>query len=155
MEGLENRIPPPLVALLTGLAMWGVSTRLSAYSMASGWHLALTLGLGLVALAFAVPAILAFRRARTTVNPVQINEASRVVTAGIFRVTRNPMYVGLTVLLGSWAAYLAAPPLLLGPVAFALFTHRFQILPEERAMEAKFGDEYLAYKKKVPRWLFV
>jgi protein-S-isoprenylcysteine O-methyltransferase Ste14 len=155
VNALENRIPPPIVALLTGLAMWGLSKRLSGHSVAPRWHFALTLALRLVALAFAVPAMLAFRRARTTISPVQIDEVSRVVTGGIFRVTRNPMYVGLTVLLGSWAAYLAQPTLLLGPLAFALFTHRFQILPEERAMESKFGGEYLAYKQKVPRWLLV
>ncbi|HSI10557.1 MAG TPA: isoprenylcysteine carboxylmethyltransferase family protein, partial [Chthoniobacter sp.] len=67
--------------------------------------------------------------------------------------TRNPMYVGLTGLLTMWAVHLAVPWTLAGPIAFALFMHFFQILPEERAMEARFGREYLDYQKKVRRWL--
>jgi len=97
--------------------------------------------------------MLAFRRAKTTINPVQIDAASSVVSNGVFRYTRNPMYVGLTAALTSWAVWLAVPWTLLGPVVFALFIHRFQILPEERVMSARFGREYDEYRLRVRRWM--
>lgn len=76
-----------------------------------------------------------------------------MVTGGVYRLTRNPMYVGLTLLLTTWAVWLAVPWTFLGPVVFALFTHCFQILPEERVMSAKFGRAYEDYRRRVRRWL--
>jgi len=109
--------------------------------------------ISLFALLVAGSAMLAFRRAKTTVSPVQIDAASRVVSNGVYRHTRNPMYVGLTALLTSWAVWLSAPWTLLGPAVFFLFTQRFQIIPEERAMQSRFGRGYSEYKRKVRRWI--
>ena len=153
MKRIENKIPPPFITLALGLAMWGVSKIQPAIQMEPRLHFALTVALGLIALTFGAGGIVAFRLARTTINPVQIDQASRVVTGGIYRVTRNPMYVGLTALLTMWVVWLAVPLALLGPVFFALFMHRFQILPEERVMSAKFGREYQDYRLRVRRWL--
>ncbi len=139
--------------LLVATAMWGASKFQSALSFEPRLHFALTVALGLVALSFGAGGIIAFRLAKTTINPVQIDQASRVVTSGIYRITRNPMYVGLTALLTTWAVWLAVPWTLLGPIGFALFTHRFQIIPEERVMSAKFGMEYDEYRNRVRRWL--
>ena len=97
--------------------------------------------------------ILAFRKAKTTIDPVRIDLASSVVTHGVFRYTRNPMYVGLTGLLLGWGVLLAAPWGLLGPAAFVLFINRFQIIPEERVMASKFGRDYEEYHKRVRRWM--
>ena len=121
--------------------------------MARKNNIGLMLALGLVALTFSIGGVVAFRAARTTVNPTQIDRASRVVTGGIYRFSRNPMYVGLTALLASWAVFLAVPLTVIGPIAFALFLHRFQILQEERVMAEKFGREYLDYKQRVRRWI--
>jgi protein-S-isoprenylcysteine O-methyltransferase Ste14 len=153
MKKLENKVPPPVLVLVMAAAMWGVATLQTPVHTDPALRIGLLLALNLAALVFGVGGITAFRRARTTINPVQIDQASRVVTGGIYRLTRNPMYVGLTVLLVTWAVWLAVPWTLLGPVFFALFTHRFQILPEERVMEAKFGSKYLDYRKRVRRWL--
>ncbi len=139
--------------LLVAASMWEASKFQSAVSIEPRLHFALTVALGLAALSFGAGGIIAFRLVKTTINPVRVDQASRVVTGGIFRLTRNPMYVGLTALLTTWAVWLAVPWTLLGSVGFALFTHRFQILPEERTMEAKFGSEYLNYKRCVRRWL--
>lgn len=97
--------------------------------------------------------MMAFRRARTTINPVKLEQASSIVTSGIYSRTRNPMYVGLTSLLLGWTVFLAAPWALFGPVLFVLFTTRFQIVPEERVLIAKFGGEYTRYQERVRRWL--
>jgi protein-S-isoprenylcysteine O-methyltransferase Ste14 len=153
MKSLEHKIPPPVLTVVIALAMWGSSKLQSPIPIEPRLKLALTALVGLFALTFALSGVLSFRRAKTTINPVQIDQASRVVSTGIYRITRNPMYVGLTGLLTAWAVHLAVPLAFLGPAVFALFTHRFQILPEERAMEARFEREYLEYKKRVRRWL--
>jgi protein-S-isoprenylcysteine O-methyltransferase Ste14 len=153
MKTLENRIPPPALVLIIAPAMWGVSFLQSPIPIEPRLHLALTMAVGAFALTFGWTGIRAFRRARTTINPVQIDQASRVVTGGIYGITRNPMYVGLTGLLTMWAVHLAVPLAMIGPVSFAVFIHFFQILPEERVMSARFGGEYEAYRRSVRRWL--
>ena len=79
--------------------------------------------------------------------------AKASMTSGIYRITRNPMYVGMTLLLTAWTAGLGSAWLLAGPLLFALFITRFQIVPEERVMQAKFGDAYTRYRQQVRRWL--
>jgi protein-S-isoprenylcysteine O-methyltransferase Ste14 len=94
-----------------------------------------------------------FWRNKTTINPVDLDSVSSLVTSGVFRFSRNPMYVGFTTALTGWAVCLAAPWALLGPVAFVIFTNRFQIVPEERVMQAKFGQAYDDYRAQVRQWL--
>jgi protein-S-isoprenylcysteine O-methyltransferase Ste14 len=75
------------------------------------------------------------------------------VTSGIYRVTRNPMYVGLTLSLCAWGFWLGRPIAALGPLTFVAFIDRLQIVPEERALTARFGQAYADYRRRVRRWL--
>jgi protein-S-isoprenylcysteine O-methyltransferase Ste14 len=153
MRILEHRIPPPLVFVIVAVGMWAVARIAPAIPIDNALRLAIAGALFLLGPAFALPAFVAFRRARTTANPVNIEAASTLVTGGVYGLSRNPMYVGLTALLASWAAYLAVPWVFPGPVVFVLFITRFQIIPEERVMHAKFGAAYDDYQKRVRRWL--
>ena len=153
MRWLENRIPPPVVALATAGGMWGIARVAPAVQVPGILRLAVASGLAVAGLAIAGTGIIGFARAGTTTNPVKIQGASRLVTSGVFSITRNPMYVGLTAVLLGWAAFLAVPWVLLGPILFVLFIGRFQIAPEERALAAKFGVAYDDYRRKVRRWL--
>lgn len=146
---LDTRIPPPLLALAIGIAMAFAGSD----GPAEGWRTALAAALFVLAGVFGVPAVRAFRRAGTTVDPVRVDRSSALVTTGIYRVTRNPMYVALTLLLAAWAARLGGPWPWLGPLALVLWLDRFQIRPEERAMAARFGADYAAYAARVRRWL--
>jgi len=139
--------------LLVAATMWGAAKLQTPIQVEPVLRIGLLVVLNLTALVFGLGGIITFRLAKTTINPVQIDQVARVVTGGIYRFTRNPMYVGLTALLTMWAVHLAVPLALLGPLFFALFTHRFQILPEERMMRAKFGKEYDDYCKRVRRWI--
>ena len=114
---------------------------------------ALAILFGLFGLVVALLGFRAFGEAKTTVNPVKIETASSLVTTGVYRYTRNPMYVGLASLLVAWAIYLAAPLTLLGPLAFVLYITRFQIIPEERALSRIFGRPYDDYRAMVRRWI--
>jgi protein-S-isoprenylcysteine O-methyltransferase Ste14 len=152
MSSLELKIPPPLVALLMAVAMWSVD-RLAPSSSAPPFRIAVALVLALVAVSFSVSGVLAFGKAKTTKNPMKPQEASSLVVAGVYRITRNPMYLGLFFLLLAWAAFLWSPWLLFGPLAFAAYISRFQIIPEERVLATLFGDQYSRYKTQVRRWL--
>jgi protein-S-isoprenylcysteine O-methyltransferase Ste14 len=107
----------------------------------------------LVGIGFSVGGVLAFRRARTTLNPTKPEQASSLVRSGVYRVTRNPMYVGLLCVLVAWAVFLSSAWALLGPLIFVLYIGRFQIAPEERALAKLFGSEFADYQAKVRRWL--
>jgi protein-S-isoprenylcysteine O-methyltransferase Ste14 len=153
MNSLELKVPPPIVAVLFGLVMWASARVAPAFVVDGRLRFAIAGVFGLLGVVTAALGILAFRRARTTVNPVQPEKASLIVSGGVYGFTRNPMYVGLTLGLLSWAAYLAAPWTLPGPIVFVLYITRFQILPEERVLTAKFGREYAEYKDRVRRWV--
>lgn len=150
---LDHRIPPPLVGALLAAAMWSVA----GWGPALAWpaapkYLVVAL-LAAAGIAFDLLGILAFRSSRTTVNPLKPQRASALVTGGVYRVTRNPMYVGMALLLLAWAAYLSSLLPLLGPVLLVLYLTRFQIRPEERALQAIFGAQYADYAARVRRWL--
>lgn len=100
-----------------------------------------------------ITGVISFRRAGTTVNPMQIDAASSLVMTGIFAITRNPIYLGLVFVLLAWFVYLSNFTSLIMVPLFVLYMNCFQILPEERVLEAKFGQEFVVYKAKVRRWL--
>lgn len=153
MHALENRIPPPIVAVLFGMLM-GVGAN-GLPSLGLGFAMRLTLALLVVCagLFFVLAGGISFRRAKTTVNPLKPESASALVTSGIYRYTRNPMYVGFALFLVAWSLYLASPLSLLGVLGFVLYMNRFQITPEERALSQLFGSDFTAYQGKVRRWL--
>jgi len=150
---VQLRIPPPIVALLAAIMMWVLHQWLPVSRWtAPPWtwlgSILCMLGVGIVAIAVAH-----FRRVRTTINPMQPDGASTLVTDGVFRISRNPMYLGLTLLLVGWAMLLeSASPWLVPPV-FVAVTTLWQILPEERALGRLFGQPYVAYRQRIPRWI--
>jgi protein-S-isoprenylcysteine O-methyltransferase Ste14 len=150
---LETKIPPPLVTLAIAAAM-GVASRYAPETpLPETVRYGVAASLFLAAGALGATAIGAFARARTTIDPVHVDTASSLVVGGAFRISRNPMYLAMTLLLTAFAVALSSLWLLAGPMAFILFTTSFQIVPEERAMRAQFGDAYVAYCRKVRRWL--
>ena len=153
MKSLDLKVPPPLVALLVAIAMWGISLGPFSWEAPPLMRMAGALAIAAVGAAFSVGGVIAFRRAKTTVNPMKPEAASSLVSSGVYRATRNPMYVGLLLVLVAWAVFLSSFLALLGPLAFIAYIGRFQITPEERVLSALFGAEYSAYKARVRRWL--
>lgn len=153
MTWLEHKIPPPVVGVIVGLVMWGLSQLGSPLPISDPLRFAATALLVAVGLGFDVLGLLEFRAKRTTVNPLRPEKASALVDGGVYRITRNPMYVGMLCLLLGWAAFLAAPLALIGPVLFVLYITRFQIIPEERILRERFGEPYSAYAQRVRRWV--
>jgi protein-S-isoprenylcysteine O-methyltransferase Ste14 len=153
MKSLELKIPPPAIAVLLAAAMWVLSRVTPLVQVAAGVRLLLALAVASVGIGFSVAGVISFRRAKTTLNPTNPQLTSSLVSSGIYTVTRNPMYVGLLLILIALAIFLSSAWALLGPAAYFLYIGRFQIAPEERALTALFGAEYTAYLSKVRRWL--
>lgn len=153
MHALELKVPPPVVALVIGAAMWFASRYGPALVLSLSARTAAFVVLALAGGATALAGDLELRRARTTMNPFRPQNSTALVTSGIYNVTRNPMYVGLTLVVLGWAAFLCSAAALLGPVAFVLYITRFQIAPEERVLAAKFAEAYAEYTARVRRWL--
>lgn len=150
---LETRVPAPLVAIVIAGGM-----KLYAYAAVIAMDtspLLVEIGVLLSQLSAAIVllALASFARARTTINPLDPSRASSLVTGGIYRVTRNPMYLSLLLLLIAYTVRLGSCVEGLGPVVFAAYVTRFQIIPEERILEAKFGAAFLAYKNRTRRWV--
>ncbi len=150
---IEAKIPPPAVTIAVAVIIWGISRLAPQVSLPLGVHWVLTLVLVAAGVACSVAGVLSFRGARTTLNPTKPEEASSLVRSGIYRFTRNPMYLGLSLILVAWAVFLSSAWGLLGVAAFVLFMSRFQIAPEERALSRLFGSEFESYKARVRRWL--
>jgi protein-S-isoprenylcysteine O-methyltransferase Ste14 len=150
---LELKVPPPAAALLAALAMWLVAYGLDGLSFALPERRVVSIVLAAAGIAISTAGTWSFWRARTTVNPTRPEATSSLVATGIYRFTRNPMYLGLFLVLAGWAAHLANAAALAGPLLFALYVTRFQILPEERALATKFGPEFDAYRRRTRRWI--
>ena len=153
MQALELRIPPPVVALLVAAAMWGIALATPSAAIPALARVVMAVALALVGIGTTISGVIAFRRARTTVNPLQPETTTTLVTSGVYRFTRNPMYVGLAVVLVAWGVFVSPILALPGPLVFIFYMTRFQIVPEERSLSAKFGTDYSTYQAKVRRWL--
>lgn len=159
---LELRVPPLLLVMGCALAMAGLTPAgpwgSPAGAPAAGgtgpalWPwlagAAALAGLGLV-----LAAVVGFKRQRTTVNPLHPERTGTLVTEGIYRFSRNPMYLGMLLWLAAWALWLRHPAAWLGVVFAAAWLRRYQVLPEERLMADRFGPAYRLYCEKVRRWL--
>ena len=153
MHALELKIPPAVVFLACAAGMWLLARAFPGGDFELRYAGFLAIAIAGSGLAVAIAGIRAFRRQSTTVNPIRPDETSAIVTGSIYRFTRNPMYVGLACCVLAWGMYLRNFAALLCIVVFIAFMTQFQIKPEERALQEKFGDEYTSYKSRVRRWL--
>ena len=150
---LENRIPPPMVAALFACLSLGLSEAGPRIGLAFQHRLFIAASLTFVAFVFLGGAIMAFIRVRTTLSPLQPDQATSLVSYGVYRLSRNPMYLGLALSLAAFAVYLGALTSLLAVVGFVLYMNRYQIAAEERALQAKFGTAFSIYRRRIRRWL--
>lgn len=153
MNKLELKIPPVVVVLVCLLLMWLFTSALPnltidfPFQRPLAWLLAATGGL------IGVVGVLTFRQAKTSIDPHAPQKASTLVTHGIYRFTRNPMYLGLFLFLLAWAVRTAHPLTLLVLPLYLLYMNRFQISVEERLLRQKFGQTFVTYSQQVRRWL--
>jgi protein-S-isoprenylcysteine O-methyltransferase Ste14 len=153
MKALELKVPPVAVVLCIGGLMWLASWALPTFGFPIPARHVISLSVALAGLVMGGSGVFSFTRAKTTVNPLKPEAASSLVQSGIYRATRNPMYLGLLLILLGWAIFLANVLAFLLLPAFILYMNHFQIKPEERALASLFGQEFTAYTSSVRRWL--
>ncbi|MDH5691742.1 MAG: isoprenylcysteine carboxylmethyltransferase family protein [Gammaproteobacteria bacterium] len=150
---MEQKIPPLLLTLLCALMMWGIANVMPQSSFPAAYSFQISMILAALAVFVAGCGVYAFRIAKTTMNPLKTDGVSSLVNSGIYRFTRNPMYLGFYLILLAWGVYLTNYLALAGSLLFVFYMNRYQILPEERALERIFGDSFERYKQDVRRWI--
>ncbi len=149
----ELKVPPPLVVIGLGALMYGLTRLLPSLS----WHVpggrATAASLVVLGLVITLAGVLAFRSHGTTVNPLRPDATTAVVQSGIYRITRNPMYLGMLLVLVGWALYLGNLAAVVVVPFFIAFINAFQITPEERTLLAKFGPTFAEYMRNTRRWI--
>lgn len=157
MKKLETLIPPPLVTLGFALVLWLLSRLDLAIQLSFDSQDNLRLGASLLMFMaggfFCIAGVLSFKRAKTTVNPLKPQQASALVTSGIYQYSRNPMYVGFGFFLIAFSIFLNTLFIIVVLPCFIVYLTRFQIIPEERALHTLFGETFSKYQSEVRRWL--
>lgn len=150
---LELKVPPIAVMIVFAVVMAGVAKLLPGFSFGFPGRLGIAISLTLAGVSIILAGILAFRQHRTTINPIKPETATAIVTTGIYRFTRNPMYVGFVFMLAGWTAFLVnLGAVLVLPICVVYLT-QFQIKPEERTLQKKFGKPFTDYMDRVRRWV--
>lgn len=150
---LELKIPPPIVLLLCS----GLAHAIAQAAPAAAWQVSVALPVA-IALAgagvlLAVLAFFEFQKVKTTVNPLAPKNTTALVTRGVYRFSRNPIYLGDLLILLGWAIYLENLAAYFALPVFVVYINRFQIRPEERALREKFAAQFDAYRARVRAWL--
>ena len=153
MPELELKIPPVLVMVLFVILMWLISLLLPGIHISAQFRMLACVVLVGNGAFFSVAAVLSFRKASTTVNPTTPEACSSLVISGVYKMTRNPMYLGLLFFLLAWGLFLSNLYSMVLSAGFVLYMNRFQIQPEESVLGTCFGAEFLAYKNQVRRWV--
>ncbi|WP_394176767.1 methyltransferase family protein [Thalassotalea litorea] len=152
MKSLELKIPPVLLLIAFIGGTWFL--RHPEYPM---FEITLSniiaAGVLVAALSIIFLGVIGFRRQQTSVDPRFPRQTSSLVVHGIYRFSRNPMYLGFALILAGWCVFLASLSAALLVPVFVIYLDRWQIQPEERVLESIFKQEYLAYKARVRRWL--
>ncbi len=149
---LNTKIPPVIVFLLFALLM-KVSAPYNALFISPIAQNLLFYSLIVVGFIFGIGGVVLFNKANTTVNPHKIEKANELVTVGVYKLTRNPMYLGLVLSLCAIGLRYFSIWSILSLIGFIMYMTIFQIIPEEKAMTKLFGARYLQYKSKVRRWI--
>ena len=150
---MSLKVPPPLVMVVHMILVWLVAKLLPNLNYSFPWQRDLVLILGVAGVAIAMVAMGLFRRAKTTTDPLNPTKAESLVTTGVYRFTRNPMYLGLILILLAWIIMKGNPINLVFLTTCMWYLTKYQIKPEEAALRERFGEDYLNYKSQVRRWI--
>ena len=148
---MKNKIPPPIVTLFFGLCIYFSQELFPEFNLE--YFTILSYVSYFAGLSILILAVLLFRKQNTTVNPVKIDNASSLVTSGVFKFSRNPMYLGMVMILFGLALMFNLVGGIFFVLLFMIYITKFQIRPEEEVMERLFGEDFIKYKHKVRMWL--
>jgi protein-S-isoprenylcysteine O-methyltransferase Ste14 len=152
-NGLALKLPPLALVVIVAVLMWIVSAVPPKFDFYLPAKYLWAVSLALIGTATCLAGVVSFRQAKTTVNPMKPDSTSSLVVSGIYKHTRNPMYVGFALVLLGWATFLSNLAALAFVPVFIVYMDRFQIRPEEDVLASLFPHEYPTYRTKVRRWI--
>ncbi len=153
MSTMSLKIPPAVLLVLFSLVMWLVARTAPELSLTLSWSRPVSWLFYVLGVLIIAAGIVSFRLAQTTVDPTRPERASKLVTTGVFKYSRNPMYLGFLLFLVAWVVRLSHPlNLLLLPV-FVWYLNRYQITAEEDTLRQLFKQDYNDYCARVRRWI--
>lgn len=150
---LELKVPPLVVGLIAGTVGSLVARAVPSLDLELPAPVAVGGALVSTGITLSLLGVRSFRRAKTTVNPTCPTSSTALVTSGVYRITRNPMYLGFLITLAGAAVLMENAAAFLILPAFVLYLNRFQIRAEEAALQARFGETFFLYRSRVRRWL--
>lgn len=153
MKSLKLRIPPPLVMSIIAVIMFAIAYFLPVFHWLPPYQLSISIFTGSIGLIISSIGVLHFKSAHTTIDPRKPSTTSTLVTTGIYRYSRNPMYLGTLLLLVAWSFYLANILSFFFAFTFIPYINKYQIIPEERFLKEKFGHSFTTYQQQVRRWI--
>ena len=146
-----SKIPPPVVVLILVISTFFSSKKIDLI------HIPFQNLISFIILSFGIlillNPVLKFKKSKTTINPIKFKKVNKLVTSGIYKYSRNPMYLGLLMIVISSSIFYLNLYSILTPLFFYLWINRFQIKREEIFLKDKFGKEYLSYKNNTRRWI--
>ena len=146
-------VPPPVQGLIVLGLMWGAARIAPGLSVDFAGQTVLAAIFAVAGGVIEIISLATFFRAKTTVNPLKPENANTLVVSGLYKISRNPMYLGLLLFLVGGAIWFGNLVALAGPVLYFIYITWSQIKPEERILREKFGAEYDAYCAQVRRWI--
>ena len=146
-----SKIPPPFVVLILVISTFFSSKKIDLIYIP--FQTLISIFILFIGILILINPVLKFKRSKTTINPIKFKKVNKLVTSGIYKYSRNPMYLGLLIIVVSSSIYYLNIYSILTPLFFYLWINRFQIKREENFLIEKFGKEYLSYKNKTRRWI--
>lgn len=152
MNKLELKIPPVLVPAFFILLMFLTKDAVPRFSFAPSLMMSIAGFVFFTAFIFMFLGVYEFKKAQTTVNPINLQKTAKLVDKGVYQVSRNPMYLGFVLVVGATGIALQYSLFVIYCLAVFFYIQKFQILPEEKMLNEKFGEDYRLYCNKVARW---
>ena len=145
------KIPPPILVLILITSNYFSQNRLEIIYLP--YKHSTSVLILLVGSLILINPVFKFIKSKTTVNPVKFKKVNKLVTSGIYKYSRNPMYLGMILIIISTSIFYLNYFSVVTPFIFYFWINEFQIKREEIFLEEKFGKEYLSYKSRTRRWI--
>ena len=145
------KIPPPILVLILATSNYFSQNQLEIIYLP--YKHSISILILLVGTLILINPVCNFIKSKTTVNPVKFVNVNKLVTSGIYKYSRNPMYLGMILIIISTSIFYLNYYSMVTPFIFHFWINRFQIKREEIFLKEKFGKEYLSYMSKSRRWI--
>ena len=145
------KIPPPLLVLILVIANYFSSKKIDLIHLPNQDLISILILL--IGILILINPIFKFIKSKTTIDPIKFKKVNKLIISGIYKYSRNPMYLGLLMIVISTSIFFLNIFSITTPLLFYCWINRFQIKREEIFLTEKFGEEYMSYKIKTRRWI--